>query len=328
MRTSTINKEDSSIYIGVNDIWLNPQNKLVAENRAVASAFINQGSDLISDKLDALSYSNSNEMGFNMFASTYDNTSEYDTLSNFKINGFSSTLGMGYKNEFDYFNLSFLAFYENSIGNYRTYNSFDGELFRGFGELETNGGGIATRFEFHNGFYTEASLRAGNLKSSMQNALKDGNGNTYGYELNSIYYGAHIGAGKQTHINQTFSLDLYSKLFYTYTDQDSFNIGEEIFHFNDINSTRARIGLKSDAKINDKLKAYTGVAYEYEFNGIANMQINSYNLSEQNLQGSSYMAELGFNYQASKNFNLDIKGRGYLGKREGVSTTLTLNYKF
>lgn len=35
------------------------------------------------------------------------------------------------------------VFYENGSGNYRTYNEFNNEFFRGDGSLVYNGGGIA-----------------------------------------------------------------------------------------------------------------------------------------------------------------------------------------
>lgn len=47
--------ENGELVYQINGIHAAKQTKLVAENRAVAAAFINQGTDLISDSLDALS---------------------------------------------------------------------------------------------------------------------------------------------------------------------------------------------------------------------------------------------------------------------------------
>ena len=111
--------------------------------------------------------------------------------SDIKINGWSVIAGVGNADEFaDGDKFSWGVFYENGSGNYRTYNEFNNEFFRG--------DGVAARYTNKNGVYTEGSLRAGMLKSDMDNALRDGAGNYYGYESESAYYGAHIGIGKSS----------------------------------------------------------------------------------------------------------------------------------
>ncbi|WP_038814604.1 autotransporter outer membrane beta-barrel domain-containing protein [Campylobacter jejuni] len=323
---ASLNSKNASVDAKIEKLGLNPQTLLVAENRAVASAFANQGSDLIADKLDSLRHLKDGNLS--VFTNAYGNASEYNTQSEFKINGYTSSFGVGYASAFDNFDLSLLAFYENSTGRYRTYNSFDGEIFMGFGEINANGGGLASRFDFNNGLYTEASFRAGRLNASMQNALRDINGKFYNYDLNSAYYGMHIGIGRVFDFNPIFDLDVYSKFFYTHTSKDSFNVDDEIFQLDSVTSERVRVGLKSNAAINENLKAYAGLAYEYEFNGSANMKVAGYAFNEQSLKGSSYAAEFGVNYQVIKSLNLDFKGRTYLGKRKGVDGTLGLNYQF
>ena len=168
---------------------------LVAENRAASAAFVNQGTDLISDSLDTIS--RDDNYGVKTFAAVHGNRSKYDVNSDIKINGWSVIAGVGNADKFDNGSeFSWSVFYENGSGNYRTYNSFNNEFFRGDGSLVYNGGGIAARYTNKNGVYTEGSLRAGMLKSDMDNALRDGAGNFYGYESESAYYGAHIGIGK------------------------------------------------------------------------------------------------------------------------------------
>lgn len=173
--------ENGDLVYQINGIHAAKQTKLVAENRAVAAAFINQGTDLISDSLDALSRDDS--YGIKTFAAVQGNRSKYDVNSDIKINGWSTIVGVGNAEKFsggDEF--SWGVFYENGSGNYRTYNEFNDEFFRGDGSLVYNGGGVAARYENAHGVYTEGSLRAGMLKSEMDNALHDGSGAEYGYE--------------------------------------------------------------------------------------------------------------------------------------------------
>ena len=284
----TVDSEGNVIYT-VQEVKTNKQIDLVAENRAVAAAFVNQGTDLISDSLDTLSRDGS------------------------------------YGDEF-----SWGVFYENGSGNYRTYNEFNNEFFRGVGSLVYNGGGIAARYENASGVYTEGSLRAGMLKSEMDNALRDGAGNYYGYDSESAYYGAHIGVGKIISLSDSSDLDVYGKFFHTYTEGDSFTVAKDKFEFDSITSDRLRIGARITTNKANAFSTYYGLAYEYEFNGDADMRAQNLKAPTQSLQGSSYMAEIGFNYQPTPDspWSFDLNMRGYAGEREGASFNVQATYTF
>ena len=326
--TATV-KDDGSVEFKVNTFKLNDQIDLVAENRAVAAAFVNQGTDLISDSLDTIS--RDSNYGVKTFAAVHGNRSKYDVNSDIKINGWSVIAGVGNADKFDNGSeFSWGVFYENGSGNYRTYNEFNNEFFRGDGSLVYNGGGIAARYENKNGVYTEGSLRAGMLKSDMDNALRDGAGNFYGYESESAYYGAHIGIGKIISLSESSDLDVYGKFFHTYTEGDSFKVANDEFEFNSINSDRLRIGARITSNKENKFSTYYGLAYEYEFNGDADMTAQGLKAPTQSLQGSSVMAEVGFNYQPTPDspWSFDINMRGYTGERQGGSFNVQATYTF
>ena len=304
------------------------QVNLVAENRAVAAAFVNQGSDLIADGLDTLA--RDGIYGVKTFAAVYGNHSKYDVNSDLKINGWSSIVGVGHEKQLTKGDFSWGVCYENGNGNYRTYNNFNNEFFRGDGSLLYNGGGIATRYKQKNGVYAEASLRAGMLKSEMENALKDSSGKGYGYKSDTAYYGAHIGIGKVLEVNESSSLDVYGKFFHTYNKGDNFNVAGDKFEFDSITSDRLRIGTRYAVNKSNKWSSYYGVAWEYEFNGEADMKAMNKSVPTQNLQGSSYMAEIGLNYQPAVNspWSFDFSMRGYAGEREGFSGNVQAVYNF
>lgn len=321
--------ENGDLVYQINGIHAAKQTKLVAENRAVAAAFINQGTDLISDSLDALSRDDS--YGIKTFAAVQGNRSKYDVNSDIKINGWSTIVGVGNAEKFsggDEFGWG--VFYENGSGNYRTYNEFNDEFFRGDGSLVYNGGGVAARYENAHGVYTEGSLRAGMLKSEMDNALHDGSGAEYGYDSSSAYYGAHIGIGQVIQLSDDSSVDVYGKFFHTYTEGDNFSVGNDKFEFDSINSDRLRIGARVTTNRENKFSTYYGLAYEYEFNGRAGMRAAGMEVPEQSLRGSSYMAEAGLNYQPSADspWSFDLNMRGYAGERQGASFNVQATYTF
>ena len=326
--TATVN-DDGSVEFKVNTFKLNDQIDLVAENRAVAAAFVNQGTDLISDSLDTIS--RDSNYGVKTFAAVHGNRSKYDVNSDIKINGWSTIVGVGNADKFDNGSeFSWGVFYENGSGNYRTYNEFNNEFFRGDGSLVYNGGGIAARYTNKNDVYTEGSLRAGMLKSDMDNALRDGAGNFYGYESESAYYGAHIGVGKIISLSDSSDLDIYGKFFHTYTEGDSFKVAGDEFEFDSINSDRLRIGARITSNKENKFSTYYGLAYEYEFNGDADMTAQGLKAPTQSLQGSSVMAEVGFNYQPTPTspWSFDLNMRGYAGERQGGSFNVQATYTF
>ena len=324
-----LDADGKSIDMYVEDVSLNGQIDLVAENRAVAAAFVNQGTDLISDSLDTIS--RDDNYGVKTFAAVHGNRSKYDAADDIKINGWSTIVGVGNAGKFNNGSeFSWGVFYENGSGNYRTYNEFNNEFFRGDGSLVYNGGGIAARYTNKNGVYTEGSLRAGMLKSDMDNALRDGAGNFYGYESESAYYGAHLGVGKIINLSESSDLDVYGKFFHTYTEGDSFKVANDEFEFDSINSDRLRIGARITSNKENKFSTYYGLAYEYEFNGDADMTAQGLKAPTQSLQGSSVMAEVGFNYQPTPTspWSFDLNMRGYAGERQGGSFNVQATYTF
>ena len=325
--SATLEQTGNKVMATVDNIELNDQTMLVAENRAVAAAFVNQGTDLIADSLDTLS--RDGKYGVKTFAAVQGNRSKYDVNSDIKINGWSTIVGVGSETEHNGGDFSWGVFYENGSGNYRTFNSFNNEYFRGDGSLVYNGGGIAARYENAHGVYTEGSLRAGMLKSDMDNALSDGE-NKYGYSSESEYYGAHIGIGQIIPLTESSDLDVYGKFFHTYTEGDSFNVAGDEFEFDGINSDRLRVGARLTTNKENKFSTYYGLAYEYEFNGDAEMRAAGMSAPTQSLQGSSYMAEVGFNYQPTPEspWSFDLNMRGYAGEREGATFNVQATYTF
>ena len=319
--------DNKTVTATIKDVKLADQTKLVASNRAVAAAFVNQGTDLIADSLDTLS--RDGKYGVKTFAAVHGNRSKYDVNNDIKINGWSTIVGVGAENEHNGGDFSWGVFYENGSGNYRTYNDFNNEFFRGDGSLVYNGGGIAARYENSHGVYTEGSLRAGMLKSEMTDALSDGE-NKYGYESETAYYGAHIGVGKIFSLGDDSDLDVYGKFFHTYTEGDSFNVADDEFEFDSINSDRLRIGARVTSNKENKFSTYYGLAYEYEFNGDAEMRAAGMKAPTQSLQGSSVMAEIGLNYQPTPDspWSFDLNMRGYAGERQGGSFNVQATYTF
>lgn len=301
----------------------NDQVLVLGESRAAAVAFTNQGSELIELGLNALARDNSKDT--KVFAAVYGNHSEYETGSHVNVNGWSGIVGIGKTNANG---LTVGAFFENGEGNYSTHNIFTADYIRGDGEACYNGGGLLVRKDNANGVYAEASLRAGNLQNELRNAVRNGQDLT-GYDVDTFYYGAHIGIGKVIPRGADGdSLDVYGKFIYTHHDGETFDVGGTPTKFDSVESERLRVGFRLNEVQTNKLSMYYGAAWEYEFNGDAHDKIASFDLETPSLEGSTVIGEVGMHYKASEKWSLDLNARAYTGQREGFSGSVQANYSF
>lgn len=94
-----IKQDGNNVIMTVNSTNLNSQTNLAAQTRAASAAFVNQGTDLISDSLDTIS--RDNNYGVKTFAAVHGNRSKYDVADDIKINGWSTIVGVGNADKFD-----------------------------------------------------------------------------------------------------------------------------------------------------------------------------------------------------------------------------------
>lgn len=321
-------EENGNVKYTIKDVKTTDQTDSVGKGSSIAAAFLVTGGDLVVEGLNAMEQDQL--FGTKTFAIVEGHDSTFDVADDVKVNGWNGLYGVGNIKELDDGNLSYAAFFENGIANYRTYNSFLGETFRGDGTIVYNGGGLAGRYKKDDGVYAEASLRAGLLKNDMENIFRDGNGIVHSYKTETPYYALHLGVGKYIPVNESTDWDLYTRFYHTYNDGDEFAVSGDKFDVDSITSDRLRIGARYITNKHNKWSTYYGAAWEYEFNGDADVSVNGKSLDTESLQGSSYFAEIGFNYQKDKTSPWAFEGRmrGYTGVREGISGILRATYSF
>jgi outer membrane autotransporter protein len=100
--------------------------------------------------------------------------------------------------------------------------------------------------------------------------------------------------------------------------------------FEDVDSSRLRLGARFSYGANQYVSPYIGAAYEYEFNGEARASANGFAITAPSLKGATYIGELGLTFKPSENLpiSFDLGAQGYTGKREGVTGTLQLKIEF
>lgn len=302
------------------------QVSIIGESRTAAIAFVNQGSDILNN---AFGLMDDGKYGIKTFAAAHGNYSKYETGSHIRVNGWSMLAGVGSSEKVNDGTFSWGVFFENGSGNYRTYNDYNGFNLEGFGSAVYNGGGALARYRSNAGDYAEVGVRAGMLKNSLSNAVADGFGVQGGYDEDTSYYGAHVGAGHIFTLDDHSSLDVYGKYFYTHHDSDEFEIlGDEV-RFDSADSSRLRLGMRYNQNDGNAFSHYYGLAWDYEFSGDADVTAAGFDTGNPSLKGSTAVIEAGIHYAPDKSpWSVDLGLQGYGGQRDGFSGTMQVNYSF
>ncbi len=306
---------------------LHPQTALLTSGRAVSAAFLQQGNEAVLESLRQTSVEK--EAGSRTFASVWGGKNTYGIGSDAVVNGWNILAGIGTGHALSGGMLNWGVFFENGSGNYRAFIDRDGSAYRGDGSLLYNGGGVLARYDDQDGWYTEASLRAGTVKQDMTNSLRHGDA-VYGYESESKYWGAHFGIGKQLQIDEEKRVDIYAKYLYAHEDSDRISIDGDTFLLDSLDSRRLRIGARWEQETNPLWKIYAGLAYEYEFSGESRMHVAGMDGEEDGAKGSTYLGEAGAVFQPAENspWRLSLHVRGYGGERRGISGSMQAAYRF
>ena len=304
--------------------------RALAESRAAGVALLNQSSDLLIDQgFGAVKFNGEgvakDTYGFAIMGGS---SIRYNTGSFVKANGFSLIAGLAQKTTVDNGVWHLGAFFENGHSNYSTHNDGVDGAVRGDGDATYNGGGILARFDSASGMYGEASMRAGSIKNKFGGFAY--NGGTGSYEDRSTYYGAYLGLGQQRQLSKNTSLDIYGKYFYIHQQGSDFEVLGEQVTTAAVKSSRMQIGGRLTKQVTAEVSYYGGVAWEYEFDGAADMAVAGADLAAPSLKGSSGIVEMGIRLKPSKTgkITLDLGAQGHFGKRRGFSGGLQINYSF
>src|SRR5699024_1021611 len=120
-------------------------------------------------------------------------SSRYDTGSHIDVDGVSLMLGAKKRWQLASGHMAFGAFFEGGWSDYDTHNNFAGHAVDGDGSADYYGVGTLLRHDWQSGLYAEGSLRVGRISSDW--ASSDMGVADASYDIDSTYYGVHVGAG-------------------------------------------------------------------------------------------------------------------------------------
>ena len=326
------NRDGNSVDFKLQGTAPSQQLELVSNNRNMSLFFVNHGAELILDNLDATS--RDYHWGLRTFASIDGVQSNYSTDGHIDVHGFTAAAGLANSVMLNGNPLLLNLFVETGKGDYTEEMSYLNIDRRFSGDVKYYGAGISARIKNTAGWYAEGSLRAGKTETQISRGLVDGNGVAHGYDLSGNYFGVHIGAGRIIDVGERMKADLFMKYFYTYLPSDSTDIFADgvnnQFDFDSVGSSRIRVGGRLYFPLQNSFWAYTGLAYQYDFTPDVHVEANGEKIADAtSMRGSMGIGSLGLRYKSEDSpWVVDLKIRGYVGQREGLSGKAQVEYRY
>jgi outer membrane autotransporter protein len=229
------------------------------------------------------------------------------------------------------------VFFLYGTGDYDTYNSFgNAASVHGTGDVHHIGGGALARMDFadtgQGHFYSELSGNTGRVHNEYNNSdLLDPWGRSAKYESSTAYYAYHLGVGYVWNISDKRDFEIFGKYFWTLQERDFLRLSTgDAVEFDDVISSRLRLGGRFSCAVNDYVTTYLGAAWEHEFDGKVSASVNGFRINAPSLRGDTGIGELGLVFRPSPAFPLsfNFNVQGYTGKRGGVSGGLKIRLDF
>ena len=231
--------------------------------------------------------------------------------------GFAKTITSASGND-----LIIAPIFDYGTGKYDAYLSSGAH---GNGDTKFYAGGIILRkLNKKSGFYYEGSARVGHARSDFESGdFKRGDVPEYSsFEVSAPIISGHINLGKIIPINRENTFQVYGQYFHTHQNGTNADLSSgEHYVFDSVDSGRFRTGFRLVRQPNKRNRFYSGLAYQYEFNGDSSGVYNGHRTSEASIKGSSGMLELGWQIKPTKGspIMLDLGAVGWIGYQKGIT---------
>ena len=302
-----------------------PQTHNVLMAMTAGMQMVKQGGDFMNKAASGLGASeNTDADGGSVYAAVGGGAGRTETGSHVKTHTWNGIVAVGASRKIGSGTFQWGVFGEYGKGNYSLHN----DTGRGDGDAHYAGGGLLAKWTNKHDVYTEVGVRLGRMSDKASDLLEDADGNRYGYDIHTNYYGAHLGFGKVFRYKGGRSLDVYGKYFYTKRDGADFEAGGH-YSLDSVKSSVLRVGARygtSDKRWN----WYGGLAYEYEFDGKSTGTADGRPIRAASIKGGSVRGEVGLRMEATQKnpWKADISLTGYAGKRRGIGGNVSVAYTF
>ena len=330
---------NNKLIAKVTEAALDPQTKSLVETRAASMAFINSGSDLLTDAAmtaameAAATPASESQAGrarvdgtpkeYGMWAVQNVSSMRLNSGSHVDAKGWGLNLGFAKQRVSGRNTLTYGPFVEYGKGSYDSYLD-DG--LHGSGDMDYLGVGVMAKSQSQNGAYVEGSVRVGRVKSDYAGTIADTHRT---YDSSSTYYAGHLGVGQEKQLKNGNTIDTYAKYFFAHQGGDTVRLSNgAVYDFDAANSHRIRFGTRYTSKKGDA-SFYTGLAYEYEFGDDFAASYQGYNTPSPSLTGGTGILEMGYRFAPQNGrATYGIQLMGMTGQRRGISGGVQMHWAF
>ena len=322
--TYTINKDDVSAQ---------PQTHDVVMVSSAATTAINQIAD--TSEMALMNLLTSGNAGLQLFGAVGGGAARAENGSHITLKSLNMSLGVGNHHITDYGLLSWGAAFEYGHGIFHnSYNAGSADPYVSKnGYLNFYGGALLGKIVFNNLYHVNGTLRAGTVMSRQKNALYDAaRDQNHDVKLDQPYQGAELGFGKIFKLDDTNSIDLYSKYFFLHQNSDSFNAGG-YYKVHNVFSHRLKLAGRYQLDYAERKAFYAGLGGEYEFDGKSELTVETdVKAKPAKLDGYRTCVEIGFLVKPDENLrglslDLTLKGR-YGAEYRDIYSNAELKYYF
>ncbi|ERL25110.1 outer membrane autotransporter barrel domain protein [Mitsuokella sp. oral taxon 131 str. W9106] len=304
---------------------ISERTKSLVETRAGMSDFLNRGADLLTWAGVQSAGKEGGTKRYELWAAMQNGSMRARTGSYVDSNGMNLALGWARRDPRGKGKTTFSPFVEYGKGKYTSHLD-DGTT--GSGDLSYFGAGVLGTYERPDGLWADASVHAGMARSDYRGQLY-GNRNTT-YDMDSAYYAAHLGVGKNFRCGAGSTVGAYLRYLYSNQQGGEATLSSgETYDFGSVHSNRVRLGATYAHMGKRGGSVRAGLAWEYELSGSARASYAGYDTPSPSLRGGSAMLELGYRFAPKDGrVRYDFQVTGWQGRREGVSGSVQVNWAF
>ena len=312
---------------------LNPDTKLIPEQRVAAVRTIGNGSDVAMDSAYTAAVSAFGAAGkiqdeekgsFTPYAVLGANHLTIDTGSYVDTNGYAGNLGLVRQVRNANSTDTIIPFAEYGKSSYAAH--LDNGA-RGDGDQHYGGVGLLLRRDLDNGVYYQGNLRVGTMDGDFRGVIA---GHYATYDTDARYAAATLGAGRIYKTDDRNSVDVYGRFYYTHLGSDQVKLhssqGIGAYNLDAVDSYRTRLGARWTHNYWQNQSYYAGLAWDYEFDSTARATYSTFATASPDSKGSSALLELGWKAEPTKAnpWGGDVRLMGWAGKQRGVAVNATL----
>ena len=213
------------------------------------------------------------------------------------------------------------------------YDSYLSDGRQGHGTTKHFLGGLFVRKVNKNGFYWDCSFRGGKTKTDFtsNDFIMGSRRINVGYNDSTPAFAGHIRLGKLTRLDKNNLLHFYGIYSHSHVNGMNTTISTgEHYNFDSVDNGTFMLGYRLTTRTSSISQIYTGLAYQYQFNGSTSATYRGYTTPKAETKGSTGIIELGWLIRPNRKnpWALDINVTGRFGWQKGVYASAGVKKSF